>query len=116
MTAVENAAQLFAKSRTALRGAAVGAVPNYFGLSCMNDKCGQRLFVTKEGVTSLTPSGYNRSVMSRVCDAAQQFQFGHGQLATSLRTSSLCVSGRVLAALFGVSAAVSGKSAFAIAA
>jgi len=49
--------------------------------------------------------------MSTDRDAAQPFQ-----LASSLFASGLFISGRVLAALPGVSAAVSGESAFAIAA
>jgi len=53
--------------------------------------------------------------MSTVCDAAQQIQFGRAQFATTLRTSGLCASGRMLAALFSVPAALPGESAFAVA-
>jgi len=54
------------------------------------------------GVTLRGEYGYNESVMSLVSDAAQQTQFVPSQFA----------SARVLAALPGVSAAVSGESAF----
>ena len=54
--------------------------------------------------------GYNQSVMSMVRDAAQESQF-----ASSFFTSGLFTPGRVLAALPGVPAALSGEPAFAIA-
>jgi len=56
------------------------------------------------GVTAFLPSGYNRSVMSTVSDAAQVSQFA----------SPSCAIGRVLAALSGVPATLSGESAFAL--
>jgi hypothetical protein len=54
--------------------------------------------------------GYNQSVMSTARDAASESQF-----ASSFFTSGLFTPGRVLAALPGVPAALSGEPAFAIA-
>jgi hypothetical protein len=56
-----------------------------------------------KGVTPRSASSYNDLVMSTVSDAAQQIQFA----------SSLFKSGRVLAALLGLSKALSGESPFA---
>src|SRR5271165_272908 len=53
-----------------------------------------------KGVTPFSASGYNQSVMSTVCDAEHQSQFAFA---------------RVLAALPGVSAALPGEPAFAVA-
>ena len=59
----------------------------------------------QRGVTAFMLSSYNQSVMSTVRDAAQESQFA----------SSFLAAGRVLAALPGVPAALSGESAVAIA-
>ena len=64
----------------------------------------------KRGLCRLSVPGYNQSVMSTVRDAAQEFQF-----ASSLFTPGLFAPGRMLAALPGVPAALSGEPAFAIA-
>jgi hypothetical protein len=59
----------------------------------------------RKGVPPLIPSSYNDLAMSTVCDAAHESQFASCPVAQV----------RVLAALPGVSAALSGQSAIAIA-
>ena len=57
----------------------------------------------QKGVTPQVASSYNESVMSTVRDASKDFKFASFSIA----------SARVLAALSGVSAALSGEPAFA---
>jgi hypothetical protein len=64
---------------------------------------GAETIVTRRGFRWRTSCDYNQSAMLTASDAAQKYQFA----------CSLCPGGRVLAALTGVSKAVSGQPAFA---